>query len=110
LNSRLIDWYHHQMSTNFRGGYYSYESRFIKNMPIRTIDFDNQDEKASHDRLVALVDRMLELRKKEDALPASSEHDRVTREIAVTGEKIDEIVYEVYGVTEAERKIVERYT
>ena len=28
-------------------------------------------------------------------------------EIAVTDEKIDEIVYELYGITEKERRIVE---
>ena len=45
LNSRLLDWFHHQGSTRFRGGYFSYESRFIKNLPIRIIDFNNPKEK-----------------------------------------------------------------
>ncbi|MCX5816086.1 MAG: hypothetical protein NTX75_07565 [Proteobacteria bacterium] len=107
LNSRLIDWYHHQMSTNFRGGYYSYESRFIKDMPIRNIDLNNPSEKALHDKLINLVDRILELRKKETTVPASSERDRVTREIAVTDEKIDEIVYRLYGVESTEIKVIE---
>jgi hypothetical protein len=34
------------------------------------------------------------------------EHNKIDREIAVTDEKIDEIVYELYGVTEEERKMI----
>lgn len=39
LNSKLIDTFHHMGSTTFRGGWYSYESRFIKQLPIRRISF-----------------------------------------------------------------------
>jgi adenine-specific DNA-methyltransferase len=34
LNSRAVDFYHHRVATSMRGGWYSYESRFIKNLPI----------------------------------------------------------------------------
>lgn len=106
LNSTLMDWYHHQFSTTFRGGYFSYESRFIRQLPIRIIDFNISSEKAAHDKLVAFVDRMLDLNKKKAALPHSGERDKIEREIAVTDEKIDEIVYELYGVTTDERAIL----
>jgi len=56
-----------------------------------------------------LVDRMLELNKKKNALPPSSERERIEREIAVTDEKIDEIVYGLYGLTEEEIRVVEGY-
>ena len=39
--------------------------------------------------------------------PSSAEREKIEREIAVTDEKIDEIVYELYGITEEERKIIE---
>ncbi len=41
-------------------------------------------------------------------MPPSAEKERVEREIAVTDEKIDEIVYGLYGITEEDRKTVER--
>ncbi len=108
LNSTLIDWYHHQFSTTFRGGYFSYESRFIKSLPIRTTDFNNPAEKAIHDKIVSLVDHMLDLHKKKAALPPSAEREKIEREIAVTGEKIDEIVFGLYGITDTERQIIGR--
>ncbi len=37
-----------------------------------------------------------------------AEKGKFKREIAVTDEKIDEIVYELYGIMNAERKLIER--
>lgn len=50
---------------------------------------------------------MLKLHKKKTSLPPSAERDKIEREIAVTEEKIDKIVYGLYGITEEERKIKE---
>ena len=34
LNSHAVDFFHHQIATQMRGGWYSYEARFIKRLPI----------------------------------------------------------------------------
>jgi hypothetical protein len=78
----------------------------MRDLPIRTIDFNTPAAKAIHDQLVNLVDRMLDLHKKKTALPHSAEREKIEREIAVTDEKIDEIVYGLYGITDEERKII----
>ena len=58
--------------------------------------------------MVALVERMLELnKKKHSGKLAPSQLERVEREIAATDQEIDELVYELYGITQEERKIVE---
>src|SRR3990170_1108996 len=62
----------------------------------------NSSAKSSHDKHISLVDRMCDLHKKENSLPPSAERERIEREIAVTDEKIDDIVYGLYGVTEGE--------
>ncbi len=49
---------------------------------------------------------MLDLHKKKNSLPLSAERDKIEREIVITDEKIDGIVYGLYGVTEEERKII----
>ncbi len=38
---------------------------------------------------------------------APSELGRLEREIAATDEEIDDLVYELYGITDEERKVVE---
>jgi hypothetical protein len=63
-----------------------------------------------HDRMVTLVDRMLELNKKKHSVLRGgippSRLDRLGREVA-TDREIDELVYELYGITDEERKIIE---
>jgi hypothetical protein len=58
--------------------------------------------------MVELVDRMLELNnQKHSGKLAPSQVDRADREIAATDAEIDNLVYELYGITEEERKIIE---
>ncbi len=58
--------------------------------------------------MVALVERMLELnKKKHSGNLAPSEIERVEREIAATDEEIDEVVYDLNGITMDERKVIE---
>ncbi len=80
---------------------------YLEQLPIRTIDFNNASEKAAHDKLISLVDRMLDLHKKKNSLPPSAEREKIECEMAVTDEKVDDIVYGLYEVTVEERKIIE---
>jgi hypothetical protein len=108
LNSKVSDLVMHSIASTKQGGYFEYKPMYITQLPIRTIDFNNPSEKAIHDKLVSLVDRMLDLSKKRAAIPASAEREKIEREIAVTDEKMDEIVYGLYGISNLEREIIEK--
>jgi hypothetical protein len=108
LNSKISDFVMHSISSTKQGGYFEYKPMYLQQLPIRTIDFNNSSEKAIHDKLVSLVDRILDLHKKKNTLPPSAEREKIEREIAVTDEEIDEIVYGLYGITEEEISLVER--
>lgn len=108
LNSRLLSTYLKTVSAPFRGGYIALNRQYIERLPIRPIDFPDPADKARHHRMVALVERMLELnKKKHSGKLAPSELERVEREISATDAAIDELVYELYGITDEERKIIE---
>jgi hypothetical protein len=67
--------------------------------------------------MVALVERMLELNKQKHSVAAMSSSPHVAggdtgatdldREIAATDAEIDNLVYELYGITDEERQIIE---
>jgi len=109
LNSRLLDFYLRRASTPFRGGYYAYNRQYIEGLPIRTIDFADPADVARHDRLVALVERMLALHEELAAARASAPARVVLleRQIAATDAEIDRLVYDLYGLTEEEIRLVE---
>ncbi len=110
INSKLLNWFLKQISSSFRGGWFSAESRFIRHLPIRTINFSDPTDVARHDKMVALVERMLDLNKGLPDIKTDQERIIIERQIAATDKEIDELVYELYGLTEEERKIVEGTT
>jgi len=77
-------------------------------LPIRQIDFKKPADKSHHDKLVLLVDKLLGLMPKLRA--ATSEREKATLQNAVTAadQQIDALVYELYGLTKNEIKIVEQ--
>jgi hypothetical protein len=84
-----------------------WKSRKAVERALRYFPLDN----ARHDKMVKLVDRMLELNKQKHSVPQSgiapSQVERVDREIAAPNAEIDEVVYKLYGISEDERRIIE---
>ena len=103
----MLDFYLRQVSSPFRGGYWSYGKRFIEQLPVRTINFDDPADVARHDRMVALVERMLDLHKKLSAATIPADKSLYQRQIEATDRQIDSLVYELYELTEEEIAIVE---
>ena len=76
-------------------------------LPIRTINFSDPADKSRHDKMVGLVGQMLDLHKKLAASRLDHEQTALQRQIDETDKQIDDLVYELYGLTEEEIKIVE---
>jgi len=107
LNSNVVKFFIQNTSTCLRGGFYSYENKYIKNIPIPFIDLNKSSKKALHDKTVSLVDNMLELNKKLPNAKTPHEKELIERQIKITDNQIDRLVYELYGLTEEEIGIVE---
>ena len=99
LNSKLLEWVIKQSATQMRGGYYSFESRFIRTLPIRPINFSDATDKARHDKMVQLVESMLTLHNHKAAAKTQADQDLYQRQIEATDREIDALVYELYGLT-----------
>ncbi|NAS88656.1 hypothetical protein C4E24_02795 [ANME-1 cluster archaeon AG-394-G21] len=79
------------------------------NKPLRqlNINFTNPEGIAPHDKLVALVDNMLELQKKHHETRMGRDKELYERQIKFVDAQIDRLVYDLYGLTEEEVKVVE---
>ncbi len=106
LNSKLLDVYLKQVTPNFRGGYFGANKRYLDQLPIRTIDFANPNDVAMHDKMVELVDEMLDRHKQLPGL--TGEGRRVAERVIQTVDgEIDALVYRLYGLSGDEVRIVE---
>jgi len=108
LNSKLISYlYVNSSSIATKDDFRQTTLAELRRIPIRAIDFSNPDEKAKHDKMLKLVERMLDLHKKLAAAKIPDEKTRIQRQITTTDKQIDNLVYQLYSLTDEEIKIVE---
>ncbi|BAO30999.1 Eco57I restriction-modification methylase domain-containing protein [Sulfuritalea hydrogenivorans] len=102
LNSSALNYY---FASTFID--YNIKPTYLQQLPIRAIDMSNRLDRASHDRMVAMVNQMLQFH--EDLASAKTAHEKtlLERQIAATDRQIDTLVYELYGLTGDEIAIVE---
>jgi len=104
LNSRLISWFAHRYLYNRSQLTMEFMYEYARSFPIKKTSEEKIVKKIS-----LLVDQILSLNKRlnEFGDKKTSESARIEAEIKKTDNEIDELVYELYGITEAEKKIIE---
>ncbi|MEA2014018.1 MAG: TaqI-like C-terminal specificity domain-containing protein [Thermodesulfobacteriota bacterium] len=107
LNSEVITFIFSNISSKIRGDFYRWKRQYMTHLPIRTIDFSDPTDKALHDRIVKLVEQMLNLNKQLAEAKEPQTKTVLQRQIETTDRQIDRLVYELYELTEAEITIVE---
>lgn len=90
VNSKLLDYRYKSIGKQTGGGIYEYFENGISKLPIAVISSFNQSI------FISLVDEIL-----------SAKHDDPKADTRVLEKEIDRLVYELYGLTEEEIKIVE---
>jgi len=69
--------------------------------------FSNRDQRTLLDKMVALVESMLALQRRQQSAHTPQEKEMLARQIESTDGQIDRLVYQLYGLSEEEIKIVE---
>ncbi|MDQ7799082.1 MAG: N-6 DNA methylase [Candidatus Edwardsbacteria bacterium] len=101
LNSKLISWYSYRFIYGNAIRTMRFDNYHLNRLPLRIIDFKNHNDKTLHDQLVNFVKEMLALNKTQ----VLQEKNKI--KIAAVDKQIDELVYRLYGLSEAEKKVVE---
>jgi hypothetical protein len=108
LNSKLLFWRLGTLSNVFRGGWITCTKQYFGALPIRNIDFSSPADKSRYDQIVQMVEQMLPLHQRLSAAARTpQERTALERQITATDTQIDHLVYDLYGLTEEEIKIVE---
>jgi len=110
LCSSLLTYYARTryLSTHMQGGYIELRVFEIETLPVPLLDFSKKSDKDRHDKLAALVEEMLALKKRESAEVLPQARTVIQRQIAALDNRIDEAVYGLYNLTEEEIKVVEK--
>ncbi|MFH0974084.1 MAG: TaqI-like C-terminal specificity domain-containing protein [Candidatus Micrarchaeota archaeon] len=103
LNSRLIAYYTSKKyaTTAMRGGFIELRAFEIESMPIRIGDKKIKPAAELVEQITKLSEKLVAANEQTD------ESVRLKREIAAVDARIDELVFDLYGLTAEERRIVE---
>lgn len=109
LNSKLLSTYIQKHVTAYKKIFPQINQAHVLGLPIRVLNLEDPAERAMHDRMVALVEEMLRLKREHAEAEAALEDRRhdLARAIERTDREIDRLVYQLYGLTEEEIAIVE---
>jgi len=107
INSRLSHFILRCICDKVQGGFYRLKIIYIQQLPIYKIDFGNDRERNLHANLIGFVDQMLDLHKKLATNKEPRTREQLQRRIDATDRQIDRLVYELYGLTEEEIRVVE---
>lgn len=67
LSSKYLEWFSALLGEVFRGGYIARGTKVLKELPIRTIDFDDPAEKLKHDEIADIQRQLIELQREIDS-------------------------------------------
>jgi hypothetical protein len=95
LNSLVLDWFLKKISTTFHGGYFAANKQYLVQLPIRSINFNVEAEKAEHDAIVGLAEQVLAAKKADPAADTQALES-----------EIDAHVFRLYALTPAEIALV----
>jgi type I restriction-modification system DNA methylase subunit len=103
LNSRLVNVYYRNFAVTNRD-----TTPQLKNIDLDKFPIVVATNELQENALVTLTNKMLELNKRlQKAQKGLDEWHDIQKQIEQTDKKIDTLVYDLYGLTEAERRIVE---
>jgi type I restriction-modification system DNA methylase subunit len=103
INSKLIEYYWKLSFSDFKNSFPQVTIFSLGQVPIT----NKINDKAYRKNMVALVDKIIKLKSDINGIKNPNEKETITRQIAATDKQIDKLVYELYGLTEEEIKVVE---
>lgn len=107
LNSKLFAFVYRLLALESGRVLAQVKPTILAQLPIRSINLSERTEKHLHDTLVMLVRQISESTKSIYLAKTDHEKAALQRQIDATDKQIDRLVYELYGLTEEEIKIVE---
>ena len=106
LNSKLFRFFISNTSTSISWDTYRLTPEYLKNFCFPNIDFSSPSQKEKHDNLVSLVNQMLLAQKKFKETEFDDDKKVIQKQIEIIDWKIDELVFDLYGLSEEEKKVV----
>ena len=102
LNSSLLDWFVKKKSSKFNNGYFSYAKRFLEDLPICILENNHIIMK-----IEKIVKNIILNKNIVDNIQDSKKIFQINNNILNDEKEINQLVYELYQITDEEKAIIE---
>lgn len=107
LNSKLISWYTYSFIYARAIMTMQFDNPVTSRIPMPVIDLSNPSHKEGHDKIVVLVDNIIELNKKVNTEKNPNSLNMINRQILACEKQLNVLIYKLYDLSENEIKIIE---
>ncbi len=107
ISSSTADYFLHSIASTKQGGYFEYKPMYINQIPIRSVNVGNGAEFDLKQDIVHSVETLLQLNKEKQSATLQTKMEQLQTRIDYHEDKINEAVYQLYGLTAEEIKIIE---
>jgi hypothetical protein len=108
INSTVSQFYMQQLCfDNSTGAFIKARIFHYEQLPIPKIDLGNVNEISSYKKVISLVDQILTTKKQLQQAKTEGDKNYLQRKCEQLDKEIDQLVYQLYGLTEEEIRIVE---
>jgi len=109
INSSLVHFLYFRLNNSIRGNYLRFFRQYIESTPVKIINSNVLSETSLHSAIITNVDLMLQLNKDLEEATLPDQKEQLKARIGHTDDKINRMVYQLYGLTEEEIAIVENF-
>lgn len=102
MNSNTCDYYLRSIASTKQGGYFEYKPMYISKLPIPKANKEQSAEIAKYTKSI------IHLHQQKQNATLATEIEQLQHRIQYTNDKIDQLVYSLYDLTDEEIRIVER--
>jgi hypothetical protein len=110
INSRLTEFFWRTMFTDFKDSFPQVTIFSLEQVPICVLDMSKPNERTRHSRMVKLVEQMLSAQKQMAGAQSDKDKNFFSNKCESLDRQIDQLVYELYSLTEDEINIVKDCT
>ena len=103
----VLDFYIKSIAATKQGGYFEYKPMYVSKLPIKVIDQTIPGEKDFYDKVIKLINQLLKLNEEKQQQTLQSKLDQIENRIDYCEQRINDIVYELYGLTKEEIALIE---
>ena len=107
FNSKLINWYYNTFFKSTKKVFSEIQARSVKQIPIPDIDLNKKEDVVIYNQIVSLVNNLLILNQELQVIKLNIQRQQIQQAMDHSEKRIDQLVYELYGLGEEEIKIIE---